>query len=113
MVLRRDDEQTTALRDAIRELLSMAEPHRRYAAMMSGLDLRYGLGDGHPLLGRRMPDLHVVTDAGPQRIFSLLHAASPLLINFVTRGAFDVRPVDRLGPGGRRRLQFAGVSFPK
>ena len=55
------------------ELLKMDEPRKRYAAMMSGLDIRYDLGTGHPLLGRRMPDLDLVTESGPRRVFTLLH----------------------------------------
>ncbi len=51
-----------ALRETMSELLSMDEPRKRYAAMMSGLDIHYDLGAGHPLLGRRMPDLDVVTE---------------------------------------------------
>jgi hypothetical protein len=38
-----------ALRDTIGELLGMDEPRRRFAGMMSGLDIHYDLGDGHPL----------------------------------------------------------------
>jgi 3-(3-hydroxy-phenyl)propionate hydroxylase len=48
----------------------MDEPRRRFAAMMSGLDIHYDLGEGHPLLGRRMPDLDLVTENGPLRVFS-------------------------------------------
>ncbi len=59
--LNRGDERTNALRETMADLLKMAEPRKRYAAMMSGLDIRYDLGEGHPLLGRRMPDLDVVT----------------------------------------------------
>ena len=51
----------------------MEEPRKRIAAMMSGLDIRYELGEGHPLLGRRMPDLDLVTSDGPLRVFTLLH----------------------------------------
>ena len=51
------DERHQALRDTMTELLSMDEPRRRIAAMLSGLDIHYDLGEGHPLLGRRMPDL--------------------------------------------------------
>ncbi|MPZ39660.1 MAG: hypothetical protein GEU95_16700, partial [Rhizobiales bacterium] len=65
IVLRREDERTKALRDTIAELLGMDEPRRRFAAMMSGLDIHYDLGEGHPLLGRRMPDLDLVTENGP------------------------------------------------
>jgi 3-(3-hydroxy-phenyl)propionate hydroxylase len=66
-----------ALRDTMSELLSMDEPRKRYAAMISGLDIHYDLGEGHPLLGRRMPDLDLVTSGGPMRVFTLLHAARP------------------------------------
>jgi hypothetical protein len=67
------------------ELLQMDEPRKRYAAMMSGLDVHYDLGQGHPLLGRRMPDLDLLTENGPQRVFGLLHEARPVLLNFGPR----------------------------
>jgi len=92
IVLRREDERTKALRDTIAELLGTDEPRRRFAAMMSGLDIHYDLGEGHPLLGRRMPDLDLVTENGPLRVFSLLHAARPVLLNLGEPGAFDIPP---------------------
>jgi hypothetical protein len=70
VALRREDERTKALRDTISELLSMDEPRERFAAMMSGLDIHYDLGDGHPLLGRRMPDLDLVTASRSMRAFT-------------------------------------------
>ena len=76
----------------VAELLSMDEPRRRFAAMMSGLDIHYDLGEGHPLLGRRMPDLDLVTENRPLRVFSLLHAARPVLLNLGEPGAFDIPP---------------------
>lgn len=60
------------------------EPRRHIAGIMSGLDIRYGDAEGHPLLGRRMPDLDLVTADGPRRVFGLLHAARPLLLDFGT-----------------------------
>jgi 3-(3-hydroxy-phenyl)propionate hydroxylase len=60
------------------------------AAEMSGLDVHYDLGEGHPLLGRRIPDLELVNANGPMRVFSLLHKAQPVLINFEERGSFDI-----------------------
>jgi len=81
-----------ALRDAISELLSMDEPRKRFAAMLSGLDIHYDLGEGHPLLGRRMPDLDLVTSDGPLRVFSLLHDVRPVLLNLGERGDFDIAP---------------------
>jgi 3-(3-hydroxy-phenyl)propionate hydroxylase len=92
IVLRREDERTKALRDMMSELLGMEEPRRRFAAMMSGLDIHYDLGEGHPLLGRRMPDLDLVTDNGPLRVFSLLHDARPVLLNLGEPGCFDITP---------------------
>lgn len=92
IVLRREDERTKALRDTIAELLSIDEPRRPFAAMMSGLDIHYDLGEGHPLLGRRMPDLDLVTDNGPLQVFSLLHAARPVLLNLGAPGGFDIAP---------------------
>jgi 2-polyprenyl-6-methoxyphenol hydroxylase-like FAD-dependent oxidoreductase len=80
--LRREDARTKALRDTMSELLRMDEPRRRFAAMMSGLDIHYELGEGHKLLGRRMPDLDLVTPNGPLRVFTLLHDARPLHLNF-------------------------------
>ena len=76
VALHREDDRTLAARDIVGELLEMEEPRKRIAGMMSGLDIRYELGEGHPLLGRRMPDLDVVTAGGPRRAFSFLHALS-------------------------------------
>ena len=70
----------------------MDEPRKRFAAMMSGLDIHYDLGEGHPLLGRRMPDLDLVTADGPLRVFTLLHEARPVLLNLGEPGAFDIAP---------------------
>ena len=90
--LRSTDERTEALRDTLTELLGMDEPRKRFAGMMSGLDIRYDLGEGHPLLGRRMPDLDLVTAAGPLRVFTLLHQAKPVLVNLDGPGGCDITP---------------------
>jgi hypothetical protein len=90
--LGRGDNRTEALRETITEILRMDEPRRRYAAMLSGLDVHYGPGEGHPLLGRRMPDLDLVTANGPLRTFTLLHRARPLLLNLEEPGRFDIHP---------------------
>jgi 2-polyprenyl-6-methoxyphenol hydroxylase-like FAD-dependent oxidoreductase len=92
VVLRREDDRTKALRDTMSELLGMDEPRRRFAAMMSNLDIHYDLGEGHPLLGRRMPDLDLVTANGPQRLFTLLHEARPVLLNLGESSGFDIVP---------------------
>ncbi|HET9324238.1 MAG TPA: FAD-dependent monooxygenase [Gaiellaceae bacterium] len=97
VALRRADERTAALRDTMAELLGLDEPRRDFAGMMSGLDIHYDLGEGHPLLGRRMPDLDLVTTGGPLRVFTLLHDARPVLLNLGEPGGFDITPwVDRV-----------------
>jgi 2-polyprenyl-6-methoxyphenol hydroxylase-like FAD-dependent oxidoreductase len=92
VALRRPDERTKAVRDTIAELLSMDEPRKRFAGMMSGLGIHYDLGVVHPLLGRRMPDLDVVTAGGPLRVFTLLHTARPVLLSLGEPGGFDITP---------------------
>jgi 2-polyprenyl-6-methoxyphenol hydroxylase-like FAD-dependent oxidoreductase len=92
VLLRPDDARLEALRDTVADLLSMDEPRKRFAAMMSGLDIHYDLGEGHPLLGRRMPDLDLVTANGPLRVFTLLHDAQPVLLNLGEPGGFDITP---------------------
>ena len=81
-----------ALRDLMADLLSMDGPRKRIAAMLSGLDIQYDLGEGHPLLGRRMPDLEVRTADGPTRVFTLLHDARPVLLNLADPGSSDITP---------------------
>lgn len=92
VALLRTDDRTNALRDAVSELLSTDEPRKRFAARMCGLDIRYDFGEGHPLLGRRMPDLDLVTADGPMRVFSLLHTARGVLLNLGEPGVFHVAP---------------------
>jgi 2-polyprenyl-6-methoxyphenol hydroxylase-like FAD-dependent oxidoreductase len=90
--LSRGDARTNALRATMSELLQLDEPRRRFAALLSGLDVRYELGAGHPLLGRRMPDLDVVTASGVQRVFTLLHDARPVLLDLGEPHALDITP---------------------
>ena len=92
VALLRTDERSKALRDTVLELLLMDEPRTRIAAMISGLDIHYDLGDGNPLIGRRMPDLDLHTADGPTRVFTLLHDARPVLLNLGDPGGFDIRP---------------------
>jgi hypothetical protein len=88
--LQRRDERMEALVDVVSELASMDEPRRRLAGIVSGLDIRYDFGEGHPLLGRRMPDLDLATADGPVRVFELLHDARPVLLNLGEPGSFDI-----------------------
>jgi len=104
IALRRTDDHTKALQGSFTELLGMDEPRKRIAAMMTGLDVRYELGDAHPLLGRRMPDLDLITAAGPLRFFTLLHGARPVLLNFDEPGALDITP-------WRNRVQLVHAKY--
>jgi 3-(3-hydroxy-phenyl)propionate hydroxylase len=108
-----------ALRDTMSELLSMDEPRKRFAAMMSGLDIHYDLGEGHPLLGRRLPDLDLVTANGPLRVFTLLHDARPVLLNLGEPGGFDITPwadrvrlIDAEYVGKWELPVFGGITAP-
>jgi 3-(3-hydroxy-phenyl)propionate hydroxylase len=90
--LERSEHRTDALRETLCELMQMDATRKQYIAMMSGLDVHYELGEGHPLLGRRIPDLDLATIDGPLRVFALLHKARPALINFAEAGGFDITP---------------------
>ncbi len=92
VALLRTDDRTTILRETVSELLSLDEPRRRFAAKMSGLGVHYDLGEGHPLLGRRMPDLDLITANGSLRVFTLLHDARPVLLNLGEPDGFDITP---------------------
>jgi hypothetical protein len=89
-LLGRVDERTTALRETVAMFLAMDEPRKRIAAEMSALDVHYDLGEGHPLLGRRMPDLDLVTANGSLRVFTLLHRGRPVLLNLGAPDSFDI-----------------------
>lgn len=92
VALGRPDDRHQALHKTMAELLAMDEPRRHIAAMVSGLDIHYDLGEGHPLLGRRMPDLDLQTADGPTRLFALLHDARPVLVDLGGPGRFDASP---------------------
>jgi 2-polyprenyl-6-methoxyphenol hydroxylase-like FAD-dependent oxidoreductase len=90
--LSRGDERTNALRELLPDIMQMDQPRKWYGSMMSGLDVHYDLGAGHPLLGRRMPDLDLVTAEGPLRVFALLHGARPVLLDIGASDDLDITP---------------------
>jgi 3-(3-hydroxy-phenyl)propionate hydroxylase len=92
VALARTNARTDALREIVAEVVSFDEPRKLLAGMVSGLDVRYDLGEGHPLLGRRMPDLDLVTAGGVLRVFSLLHDARPVLLDLGRPGGLDIGP---------------------
>jgi hypothetical protein len=91
-VLQRRDERMKALVDVVAEIASLDAPRKALAGRISGLDIHYDLGEGHPLLGRRVPDLDLVTADGPRRVFELLHGAKPVLLDLGQPGSLDIGP---------------------
>ena len=92
VALLRTDDRTEALRDTMASLLALDEPRQRIAAQATGLDIHYDFGTGHPLLGRRMPDLDLTIDGRPRRLFTLLHDARPVLLDLGSTTSFDIAP---------------------
>ena len=101
--LQRRDERIEAVIDVVAPLAGMDEPRKHLAGLHSGLDIHYDLGDGHPLLGRRMPDLDLIAADGPARVFELLHGARPVLLNLGVPGSLSTA-----GWADRVRLVEAG-----
>ncbi|MCH0564624.1 MULTISPECIES: FAD-dependent monooxygenase [unclassified Streptomyces] len=79
--LARPGAQTDALRDVFGSLLVLDDVNRRLREMLTALDIRYPVGDGHPLAGRRVPDAGLKAPDGTSRVYELLHAARPVLLD--------------------------------
>jgi 3-(3-hydroxy-phenyl)propionate hydroxylase len=105
--LLRADARSQALHEIMAGLLAMDEPRTAIAAMICGLDVHYDLGEGHPLLGRRMPDLDLVAAAGPVRASALLHDARPVLLSLGDPGGLAIT-----GWADRVRLAVARYDGP-
>jgi 3-(3-hydroxy-phenyl)propionate hydroxylase len=119
VALSTQDDRHDALRQTVAELVALDEARRHLGARLSGLDVRYDFGDGHPLVGRRVPDVDLETPDGPTRVFALLHAARPVLLDLSGAGAVDLTPwADRVrrvdaGSSGAWELPLVGeVSAP-
>jgi 3-(3-hydroxy-phenyl)propionate hydroxylase len=89
-LLQRGDARTAAVRDTFADLLTFEGPRTQLAGLLSGLDVVYDFGEGHPLLGRRVPDLDLVTPDGSRRLFELLHDARPVLLNLSGDGRVHI-----------------------
>jgi hypothetical protein len=117
--LAREDARTDALRGIIADLLGVDDARTRVAGRLSGLDIHYDLGEGHPLLGRRMPDLDLVTADGRVRVITLLHEARPVLLNLGEPGGIDIAPwadrvqrIDATYDGGWELPVLGAVTAP-
>jgi hypothetical protein len=91
-LLTRSDARIDALRELMTDLLRMDGPRTRVVGMISGLDIHYDMGDGHPLVGRRMPDLDLTTPGGQVSVYSLLYDGRAVLLNLRGPGTFDITP---------------------
>ncbi|MCI3278547.1 FAD-dependent monooxygenase [Streptomyces cylindrosporus] len=75
--------ETQPLREVLAEVFRGEEAARLLAGLVSGLEIRYDVGPGgHPLLGRRLPDLPLVLESGEKvRSTRLLHPARGVLLS--------------------------------
>ena len=113
--LQRQDDRVKAVVAVVSELAALDDARKQLAGRISGLDIQYDLGEGHPLLGRRMPDLDLVTADGPVRVYELLHDAQPVLLNLGSPGRFDLalRVVDARYDGDWELPVLGAVSAPE
>lgn len=111
-LLRRGEDGLKAAREVVAELLAMDAPRQRFGAMMSGLDVHYDLGQGHALLGRRMPDLDLVVDGRPLRLFTLLYGARGLLLILGRPAASTSRPGQIASISSKRTITVHGSFRP-
>ena len=76
-------DQIDAVRKVLADLLSLPPVVRLISAEQSGLGVRYpfGVGDHHPLVGRRMPNLELSTELGETSVFALLRSNGFVLLN--------------------------------
>lgn len=90
--LQRREPRMTAVADLLTALLDLDQPTALLGGRLAGLDVAYDLGPGHPLLGRRMPDLDLRTDTGAVRVFDLLRPLRPVVIVVDPSGEVDLGP---------------------
>ncbi|QNE21424.1 hypothetical protein F1D05_30245 [Kribbella qitaiheensis] len=82
VLLSRPGPNVDALRETFAALLQADGANETLGTMISALDLKYPIGDEHPLLGRRVPDLDLKTIDGTVRLYELLHPGRPILLDF-------------------------------
>lgn len=86
--LARPGAQMDALREVFGSLIVFDEVNQYLRGMISALDIRYPVDGNHPLAGRRVPDADLKTPDGVTRVYELLHAARPVLLDL--RGSAEV-----------------------
>ena len=91
-----DADDLLALREIVTELARLPDANRYLAGLMSGLDVRYDLGDPDPLIGTRMIDLSLQTAASPTTVSTLLRPRRGLLLQL--DGGQPSPPLDPAAP---------------
>ncbi|MER7698756.1 MULTISPECIES: rifampin monooxygenase [unclassified Streptomyces] len=71
------DPGAVALRELLSRLMDFDEVNAYLTGMITAVDIRYDLGEGHDLLGRRMRDLEL----GRGRLYDLTHDGRGLLLD--------------------------------
>ncbi len=76
------------LRDVLKELIGYEDVAAHLVGMVSGLEIRYDVGgNGHPLVGLRLPDHTLVSSQGATTAFELLHTGRGVLLDFADDAA--------------------------
>ena len=75
------DPGATALRALFAELMDFEEVNRYVTGLITAVDVRYDLGEGHELLGRRLRDVRLKRG----RLYELMHDGHGLLLDSTGR----------------------------
>ena len=73
--------QSHELYDLFTHLVGFDNVNRYLSTLQSGLDIRYPMAGGHPLLGRRVPDVSIRCGGTTSTIYNLLHPAKAVLLD--------------------------------
>ncbi|MCZ7415033.1 rifampin monooxygenase [Streptomyces sp. WMMC897] len=79
------DPGATALRELFARLMDLEEVNRYVTGMITAVDVRYDLGEGHALLGRRLRDVPLKRG----RLYELTHRGRGLLLDQTGRLSVD------------------------
>jgi 2-polyprenyl-6-methoxyphenol hydroxylase-like FAD-dependent oxidoreductase len=82
VALIRPDPLTSALRTVVSDLMKLPEGNRYFGEMLTGVGIRYDLGDGDPLVGTLAKDqLLTLCDGRQARLYALMEKGGGLLIS--------------------------------
>jgi 2-polyprenyl-6-methoxyphenol hydroxylase-like FAD-dependent oxidoreductase len=82
VALVRPDPLTSALRTIVSDLIKLPEGNRHIGEMLSGVGIRYDLGDDDPLVGTLAKDqLLTLADGGEERLYTLMERGGGLFVS--------------------------------